>query len=128
MNEHDQSIVNNSPATESTPPQKPVVEAAPVSYFDGNLFQLIGWYILGAIITFFTFGICFPWAYCMIYNWQAKHTVVDGKRLRFDGTAMQLFGNWIKWLLLTIVTLGIYGFFVGIQLMKWKAKHTHFAA
>ena len=128
MNDHDQNIVNNFSAAEISAAQEPVVEAAPVSYFDGNLFQLIAWCIFGAIITILTLGICFPWAYCMIYEWQAEHTVVDGKRLSFDGTAMQLFGNWIKWLLLTIVTLGIYGFFVGIQLMKWKAKHTHFAA
>ncbi|WP_314011819.1 hypothetical protein [Mogibacterium diversum] len=40
----------------------------------------------------------------MIYNWEIKHTVIEGRRLEFDGTAVQLFGNWIKWLLLTIVT------------------------
>ena len=38
----------------------------------------------------------------MVYNWEVKHTVIDG-RLYFDGTALQLFGNWIKWLLLTII-------------------------
>lgn len=102
-------------------------EDMPVSYFDGGLLQLIGWVILGVIVTVCTLGICFPWAYCMIYRWQAKHTVVDGRRLVFDGTAFQLFGNWIKWLVLTFVTLGIYGLWVGIKLMKWKAKHTHFA-
>lgn len=97
------------------------------SYFDGGLFQLIGWRILGFIVTAFTLGICFPWAYCMIYRWEAKHTVICGHRLRFDGTALQLFGNWIKWLLLTIVTIGIYGFWVGIKLKKWQTKHTLFA-
>lgn len=63
----------------------------------------------------------------MVYNWEIKHTVVDGKRLRFDGTATGLFGNWIKWLLLTIITLGIYSFWLDIALKKWKTKHTHFA-
>ena len=96
------------------------------SYFDGGLLQLIGWKILGAIITTFTLGICYPWAVCMVYNWEIKHTVINGKRLFFDGKAIQLFGNWIKWLLLTIITLGIYGFWVGIALKKWKTKHTHF--
>ncbi len=38
------------------------------SYFDGGLLQLIGWGILGFLITICTFGICFPWAICMIYN------------------------------------------------------------
>ena len=93
---------------------------------DGGLLQLIGWKILGGLITTVTLGICFPWAVCMIYNWETKHTVINGKRLTFDGTALQLFGNWIKWLLLTIITLGIYGFWVSIALKKWRTKHTHF--
>ncbi len=96
------------------------------SYFDGGLLQLICWKILGGIITFLTLGICYPWAVCMEYNWEIKHTVINGKRLYFDGTAMGLFGNWIKWLLLTIITLGIYAFWVGIAIKKWKTKHTHF--
>lgn len=95
------------------------------SYFDGGLLQLIGWRILGTLVTLLTFGICLPWAYCMIYRWEAKHTVIDGKRLYFDGRAIQLFGSWIKWMLLTIITLGIYGFWVPIKFMKWKTKHTH---
>jgi uncharacterized membrane protein YjgN (DUF898 family) len=97
------------------------------SYFDGGLLQLIGWRLLGGIITTLTLGICFPWACCMIYGWEAKHTVINGKRLVFDGKATQLFGNWIKWLLLTIITLGIYSFWIGISLKKWRVKHTHFA-
>ena len=64
----------------------------------------------------------------MVYRWETKHTVVDGRRLVFDGTALQLFGNWVKWLLLFIVTLGIYGFWLSIALRKWKTKHTHFAS
>ena len=97
------------------------------SYFDGGLLQLIGWKILGAIITGLTLGICAPWAFTMIYSWEAKHTVINGKRLTFDGSAIQLFGNWIKWLLLTIITIGIYAFWLDISLKKWKTKHTHFA-
>ena len=97
------------------------------SYFDGGLLQLIGWQILGALVTMFTLGLCYPWAVCMIYRWEAKHTVINGRRLKFNGTAMQLFGNWIKWILLTIITLGIYSFWLNIKLMKWKTKHTEFA-
>lgn len=97
------------------------------SYFDGGLLQLIGWKILGFLITVCTLGICFPWAYTMIYSWEAKHTVIEGKRLYFDGSAVGLFGLWIKWLLLIIITLGIYSFWISISLKKWKTKHTHFA-
>jgi len=97
------------------------------SYFDGGLLQWIGWSILGGLITTLTLGICSPWAICMIYSWEAKHTVINGHRLRFTGTAVQLFGNWIKWFLLTIITLGIYGFWLNIKLKQWKTKHTEFA-
>ncbi len=95
------------------------------SYFNGGLLQLIGFRLLGGIITICTLGICLPWAYTMIYNWEVKHTVINGERLTFDGTAIGLFGNWIKWLLLTIITLGIYGLWVGIKLKKWRVSHTH---
>lgn len=97
------------------------------SYFDGGLLQLIGWKLLGFLITICTLGICYPWAFCMIYSWEANHTVINGKRLKFTGTAVGLFGNWIKWLLLTFITCGIYSFWLVIALKKWKVKHTEFA-
>jgi uncharacterized membrane protein YjgN (DUF898 family) len=97
------------------------------SYFDGGLLQLIGWTLLGILITLCTLGICYPWALCMLYGWKIEHTVINGRRLNFNGTAMGLFGNWIKWLLLCIVTVGIYSFWLGIALEKWKVKHTSFA-
>ena len=62
----------------------------------------------------------------MIYNWEIKHTVIDGKRLIFDGNGLQLFGNWIKWVFLTIITFGIYGFWVRIKVKQWIVSHTHF--
>ena len=96
------------------------------SYFDGGLLSYIGWIILGSLITSCTFGICYPWALCMIYAWKINHTVIEGRRLKFNGSAVGLFGNWIKWLLLIIVTLGIYGFWVHIKLEQWKVKNTTF--
>lgn len=97
------------------------------SYFDGGLAQLVGYRILGILVSALTIGICLPWAFCMIYRWEAKHTVINGNRLYFDGTAVQLFGNWIKWYLLTLITFGIYGFWLSIKLKKWQVKHTSFA-
>ena len=97
------------------------------SYFDGGLAQLIGWRILGFLVTTLTFGICYPWALCMVYGWQVNHTVIEGRRLQFHGRALSLFGHWIKWLVLSSITLGIYLFWVQISLEKWKVKYTHFA-
>lgn len=96
------------------------------SYFDGGLLQLIGWRILGFLVTVCTLGICYPWAVCMVYRWETRHTVIDGHRLEFDGTAIGLFGLWLKWWILCFITLGIYGFWVCISIRKWKAKHTKF--
>lgn len=98
------------------------------SYFDGGLLQLIGWSILGALVTVCTLGFCYPWAVCMVYGWETRHTVIDGRRLEFDGTALGLFGLWVKWWILCFITLGIYGFWVCISIRKWKVKHTRFAA
>jgi len=95
------------------------------SKFDGGLAQLIGWKLLGGLITTFTLGICFPWAVCMTKKWETQHTIIDGKRMVFDGTGGQLFGNWIKWFLLTLVTCGIYGFWLTIKMKQWIVKHTH---
>lgn len=39
-------------------------------YFDGGLLQLIGWNLLGILVTAVTFGICYPWAITMIYSWR----------------------------------------------------------
>ena len=97
-----------------------------VSIFDGGLLSLIGWILLGVLVTAATLGICFPWAVCMVYGWKARHTTIDGKRLKFNGTALSLFGHWILWLFLTVITLGIYGWWLSIALKKWIIKHTTF--
>lgn len=47
------------------------------SYFDGGLATYIGTYLLAAIITICTFGICTPWGICLLYNWKIKHTVIN---------------------------------------------------
>lgn len=97
------------------------------SEFDGGLLQLIGWSILGCLVTIVTLGICFPWAVCMIWRWEANHTIIEGRRLQFNGKGIGLLGNWIKWYLLTIITLTIYGWWTPIRLRKWKIKNTTFA-
>lgn len=96
------------------------------SHFDGGLLQLIGWKFIGALISGLTFGICYPWAVCMVYGWKINHTTIQGRRLKFEGTAIELFGNWIKWWLLTLITFGIYGFWLSIAIEKWKVKNTSF--
>jgi hypothetical protein len=113
-----------------TPPAAGAAGAIPtgagMSYFDGGLLSWLGYRILGILVTVFTLGICLPWAYTMMYAWEAKHTVVNGHRLYFTGSAVGLFGHWLLWWFFTLITFGIYGFWVFIMLKKWRAKHTIF--
>lgn len=96
------------------------------SYFDGSLIELIGWKILSYLITTITLGIGAAWGQCMLYSYQIKHTVYNGKRLKFEGTGGDLFVNIFKWILLTIITLGIYAFFIPVKKTKWVISNIHF--
>ncbi len=96
------------------------------SYFDGGFWGLLGYNLLTNFVTAITFGIAFPWMYCLKQRWIARHTVVCGKRMRFDGTGGSLIGHYLLWLLLTVVTFGIYGWWMNIALKKWITKNTHY--
>lgn len=96
------------------------------SVFDGKLIQLIGWYIIGFILSVVTLGLGAPFAKCFILDWRFKHTKINGKRLAFDGNGLQLWGNYIKWTFFTIITLGIFLLFLPVQWNKWIVKHTHY--
>lgn len=109
------------------PVPNPVSELPPPSEFDGNTWQLLGWRLLGLLLTVMTLGIAYPWTQVMIYRWETKHTTINGKRLYFDGTGLQLLGKSLLWLLLIIITLGIYLIFLPVSHHKWRAKHTRFA-
>lgn len=92
--------------------------------FDGGGLDFIGTGILSFLITVCSFGFFAPWGICMYYNWEVKHTIVNGQRMKFNGSALGLFGLWIKWWFLSIITLGIYGFWVYPDLRRWIAKNT----
>ena len=96
------------------------------SYFDGGILELIGWNILAILITVFSLGLANSWAKCMLYTWQLKHTVYNGKRLKFEGTGGDLFVNRFKWLFFTIITLGIYALFIPVKKAKWVISNIHF--
>ena len=99
----------------------------PPSEFRGRTIQLIGWRLLGLLLTGITLGIGAPWAHCMVLRWQIKHTYINGKQLYFDGKGLQLLGRYLVWGLLTLVTFGIYALFIPVRMRRWKAEHTRFA-
>lgn len=92
------------------------------SYFDGNFIQMVGWGLLGALVTFFTLGILYPLAYGWMIKWECRHTVINGYRQVFDGKAASLIGWWILWSFLTIITLTIFGWWTPLRLRRWKVK------
>lgn len=108
-----ETIAQNEPSTES--------------YFDGNTWQLIGYRLLSFLVCTVTLGIAYPWMLCMVQNWEIKHTVINGRRLRFDGRGHQIIGRYLLWTLLTIVTFGIYGIWFGLGMKRWVVKHTFYA-
>ncbi len=125
------SNISDSPANQSsrsdTALQTPFAQAFPgESYFDGRTIQLIGWRLLGLLLTGITLGIGAPWAQCMILRWEARHTVINGKRLCFTGRGLQLLGNYLLWGFLTIITLGIFAIFIPVRMQKWRVSHTCF--
>ena len=89
------------------------------SYFDGGLLELIGWRLLAFLITGITLGFGAPWAKCMLYSWEYKHTVLNGKRLKFEGTGGDLFVHYFKWIFFTIITLGFYLIVLPVRKTKW---------
>ncbi len=96
------------------------------SYFDGDMVSYIGLVVVTFLLSLVTFGLAFPWVYCMTVRWTTNHTVIEGRRLKFVGTGTGLFGHYIKWFLLTIITFGIYGFWVYIKLKQWETQNTIF--
>lgn len=118
-------------ATPSAPPSPPVparpqqpTPSAPagVFRFDGGAATYIGTALLGLLLTVVTFGICYPFALMLMERWHAKHTTINGYRLRFVGSATGLFARWLLWLLLIFVTCGIYGFWVTPRIARWKVE------
>ncbi|MCD7728871.1 MAG: DUF898 domain-containing protein [Clostridia bacterium] len=96
------------------------------SQFTGNTLKLFLYLLLLVIGTVFTLGIAYPWLMCLIYRWEIKNTLINGRRQYFDGKGSDLFKKYIKWLLLTIVTFGIYKICLTKNIMVWKTSHTHF--
>ncbi|MCD8372873.1 MAG: DUF898 domain-containing protein [Clostridia bacterium] len=96
------------------------------SRFTGGTFKLL--LLLAALYlgTIFSLGIAYPWLACLVYRWEIKNTVINGKKQYFDGKGADLFKNYIKWLLLTIVTLSVYKLWLSRNVMVWKVSHTHF--
>jgi uncharacterized membrane protein YjgN (DUF898 family) len=95
--------------------------------FDGGAGTYLGTSLLALLVTVGTLGIAYPFGLVLMQRWKAKHTLIQGSRLKFTGTGVGLFGQWIKWFLLILITAGIYSFWVRPRLNKWIVEHTDFS-
>lgn len=96
------------------------------SKFNGGVLQLLGWNILGFLITLFTLGILYPVSVSFKQRWRINHQNINGLDMRFDGNGFQLLGRYLLWWLLSIITIGIYLIFIPVRMEKWISKHIHF--
>lgn len=94
--------------------------------FDGTAGTYFEPWLIGGLLTIFTLGIAYPWAYCRLQRWRMEHTFIDGRRLVFTGNGGELFGYWLKWSFLGIVTFGIYTFWAVPEFNKWVTERTDY--
>lgn len=121
---NDANVIEKIPNSQKV--EQPQKKERTDSYFDGSVLGLIGWRILAFLITSVTLGIGAPWAKCLLYSYQFKHTVYNGKRLRFKGTGGSLLLNIIKWFFFSIITLGIYTLVIPVKRTKWVISNLYF--
>ena len=92
-------------------------------------------FLVGYLLSMFTFGLYLPWFMCSIHRWYAKHTsVVEGGAGAADGVPVgvfdfvgsggELFVTFVVGYLLSIITLGIYSFWLQVDLFKFFASGT----
>lgn len=95
------------------------------TYFDGKMIQWLGWTLLGFLVTIVSIGFLYPLAMVWLAKWEAKHTVINGYRMKLEANPWSLVGRWILWELLSFITLFIFALWIPTKLAKWKVKRMH---
>ncbi|HQP27400.1 MAG TPA: DUF898 family protein [Candidatus Syntrophosphaera sp.] len=95
--------------------------------FTGEGAELLGTYIVGAILTSITFGIYGAWFAVSLMKYFAKGTGVSiqGKNMtcKFVGEGASYFGLNFVGILLTMITFGIYAAWYTCNLMKFQFEN-----
>lgn len=98
--------------------------------FSGGGGELLGTFILGAILTAITLGIYYPWFMVSLSKFFASHTVVtingENHRMAFVGQGGKLFGICLVGIILSALTFGIYWFWFMTNMLKFGVDNTTF--
>ena len=97
----------------------------PLSNFDGNTAEYIGYAIISYLINLCTCCIALPWAETLVKKWETKSTVIERERYFYDGTGGGLFGTYIIVFILNVVTCGLYTPWGICRMNRYIIKHTH---
>ena len=95
--------------------------------FKGSGLGLLFLVIWTGILTLFTLGLFWPWAYSAQQKWIAKNTYIDGKRLVFKGSGVGIFSTWLLIVTLCLITLGIYAPWGYCRIKRWQTNNLYFA-
>lgn len=106
---------------------EPITPGASASYFDGNSFQYFGYGLMRLLLLGLTCGLATPWVTCMMYNWDIKHQIVNGRRLEFNGSGVGFLGEYLIIALLSLITCGIYLPWGIVRQIKYVTGHTYFS-
>jgi uncharacterized membrane protein YjgN (DUF898 family) len=95
--------------------------------FTGEGGQLLKTFIVGVLLTIFTFYIYMPWFQVKMLKFNAESTklTINGQRysMRFTGEGGELFVIMLVGVLLGSVTFGIYYFWMFAKLIKWQLSN-----
>lgn len=105
---------------------EPIYANTKASYFDGGSFAFFGYQILTGLLFIVTLGIGYPWVMSIMENWDIRHQVLNGRRLKFNGSGGGFFVEYLIIFLLSIITLGIYGPWAAARLNRYVVKNTEF--
>ncbi len=92
-----------------------------------NSFQYFGYGLMRLLLLGLTCGLATPWVTCMMYNWDIKHQIVNGRRLEFNGSGVGFLGEYLIIALLSLITCGIYLPWGIVRQIKYVTGHTYFS-
>jgi hypothetical protein len=104
---YDNTLVNGQPARMT---------------FTGDGAELLGRYIIGAILTSCTFGIYGAWFANDLFAFFWENTKLDGRGFGFRKDPGGFLGTYILTLILTMCTFGIYYPWGICNIIKWEAE------